>query len=96
MKWLPDNLKGILAFIIVVSSFVYFFIMSFLEKTTDPQVIIAIVAICQNVVNYYFGSSQGANRKDQIIAEMNANPVAGTNSGDIIVNPKKEENDKAD
>jgi len=71
-KWkiIPDNLKGILAFIIVISSFVYFFIMSFLEKTADPQVIIAIVAICQSVVNYYFGSSQGANKKDQIIQDM--------------------------
>lgn len=67
MKWLPDNFKGILACVVVLSSFAYFFMISLMDRTADPQVIIAIVAANGNVLQYYFGSSQGANKKDEII-----------------------------
>lgn len=72
-KWIPDNMKGILAFVVVLASFSYFFLISFLEKNADPQVIIAIVAANTNVLQYYFGSSQGANKKDQIISDHISN-----------------------
>lgn len=68
-KWIPDNFKGILAGIVVLSSFTYFFVITFYERKADPQVIIAIVAAMSNVLQYYFGSSQGANKKDQIISD---------------------------
>lgn len=72
-KWVPDNFKGILAAIVVLASFTYFFVITFFERKADPQVIIAIVAAMGNVLQYYFGSSQGANKKDQIISEMTIN-----------------------
>jgi len=92
-KWIPDNFKGILAATVIVSSFAYFFIITFYERKADPQVIIAIVAAMSNVLQYYFGSSQGANKKDELIATMNASPtpVATTNSGDINVDNKIKE-----
>lgn len=67
-KWVPENFKGLLASIVVLASFTYFFVITFLEKQADPQVIIAIVAANTNVLQYYFGSSQGSNKKDQIIS----------------------------
>lgn len=69
-KWVPENFKGLLATVVVVASFIYFFVITFLEKQADPQVIIAIVAANTNVLQYYFGSSQGANKKDQIIQDL--------------------------
>lgn len=69
MKWVPENFKGILACIVVLSSFTYFFMISFMERPADPQVIIAIVAANSTVLSYYFGSSQGSNKKDQIIQD---------------------------
>lgn len=69
MKWNPDNFKGILAGIVVFSSFFYFFTITFWDRHADPQVIIAIVAAMSNTLQYYFGSSQGANKKDQIISD---------------------------
>lgn len=69
-KWIPDNFKGIIAICIVIASFSYFFLITVFEHKADPQVIIAIVAISQSVVNYYFGSSQGANKKDEIISQQ--------------------------
>ncbi|KIO75565.1 hypothetical protein TH53_19695 [Pedobacter lusitanus] len=63
IKWNPDNFKGILATVVVFSSFLYFFIITLCERQADPQVIIAIVAAMSNTLQYYFGSSQGANKK---------------------------------
>lgn len=68
-KWIPENFKGIVAVIVIASSFGYFFLITFSDLKADPQVIIAIVAALQTVLNYYFGSSQGANKKDQIISD---------------------------
>lgn len=83
LKWIPENLKGLLACIVLIASFTYFFVITFLEKQADQQVIIAIVTANSMVLQYYFGSSQGNSKKDEIIANMNATPTATTNSGDI-------------
>lgn len=69
-KWIPDNFKAIIAMLVVFASFAYFFIITFLEKNADPQVIIAIVAAMSNVLQYYFGSSQGSNKKDETINQL--------------------------
>lgn len=69
-KWIPDNFKGLIAIVVILSSFGYFFLITFSDLKADPQVIIAIVAALQTVLNYYYGSSQGANKKDQIITDL--------------------------
>lgn len=90
MKWIPDNFKGLVASFVVICSFAYFFFVSARTIKADPQIIIAIVAAMQNVLNYYFGSSQGANKKDQIISEMTTStPPATTNTGDINITQTK-------
>lgn len=68
MKWNADNLKGAVALLVVLASFTYFFVVHFSGHQADPQIIIAIVAANSTVLQYYFGSSQGANKKDDIIA----------------------------
>lgn len=70
LKWIPYNFKAIIATLVVVASFVYFFTVTFLEKNADPQVIIAIVAAMSNVLQYYFGSSQGNSKKDETINQL--------------------------
>ena len=70
LKWIPDNFKAIIAMVVVFASFFYFFTVTFLEKNADPQVIMAIVAAMSNVLQYYFGSSQGSNKKDETINQL--------------------------
>lgn len=70
LKWIPDNFKAIIAMVVVFASFIYFFTVTFLDKNADPQVIIAIVAAMSNVLQYYFGSSQGSNKKDETINQL--------------------------
>lgn len=60
------NIKPILALTIMVLGFVYFFAVTFLEKQND-QVLIAVVALTSMAGQYYFGNSQGAAKKDEII-----------------------------
>lgn len=86
MKWVPDNFKGIIAAFVVLCSFAYFFFVSVRAIKADPQIIIAIVAAMQNVLNYYFGSSQGAAKKDQLISDLSNGNPAVTGSGDININ----------
>ena len=70
-KWIPENLKGILAFMVVFLSFTYYFVITiFMDKSIDQQVIIGIITANSTVLQYYFGSSQGSNKKDEIINQM--------------------------
>lgn len=71
MKWVPENLKGLIAIFVIACSFTYFFVITFFEKQADPQVIIAIVSANSVVLSYYFGSSQGSNKKDELLANIN-------------------------
>ena len=89
MKWPSDNLKGIMALFVLACSFTYFFVITLFEKQADPQVIIAIVSANSVVLSYYFGSSQGANKKDELLASMKPNAV--TTSGDINLETKSDE-----
>ena len=85
MKWLTENVKAVIAFTVIFFSFSYFTVITFTDVKADPQIIIAIVGALTTVLAYYFGSSQGNNKKDEIIANMSTNPVAQTTSGDINV-----------
>lgn len=73
------NVKPILALFIMLAGFSYFFVATFLEKQND-QVLIAVVALTSMAGQYYFGNSQGAAKKDEIIA-------AQQNSSDGKTNP---------
>lgn len=74
-----ELLKVIIAFMVVVLSFGYFFVTYFQGKAqSDPQVIIAIVAALTQVLNYFFGSSQSSAKKDEAIASM-ANSIPEAN-----------------
>jgi len=89
MKWGVENIKAIMAFIVVFLSFIYFFTVTFFNVTADPQVIIAIVAAMSNVLQYYFGASQGSTKKDELISALSSPSPATTNTGDINITQTK-------
>lgn len=70
MKTLSENIKPVLSILILVLGFAYFFICTFTELKADPQIIIAIVALMTNAVNYFFGSSTGQQKNAEAIAEL--------------------------
>jgi len=86
MKLFTEYIKPIIAFFVVMASFAYFFFTYFIGKAqADPQIIIAIIAALTQVLSYYYGSSQGAAKKDETIASLSSNPVI-TNSENTTVN----------
>jgi len=71
VNFITDHIKAIIAVLVVISSFGYFFVTYFVGKAqSDPQIIIAIVGAMTTVLAYYFGSSQGASKKDDAIQEI--------------------------
>ena len=70
MKAFADNIKPILAVIVVISTFTYFFVVLFSDHKPDPQIIIALVAAMQIPLSYYFGNSSGNAKKDEIITTL--------------------------
>lgn len=81
------NIKPVLALIIMLLGFIYFFTVTLYEKQND-QVLIAVVALTSMAGQYYFGSSQGNSKKDDVINNLSHNPIA-TNSETKIINDKK-------
>ncbi len=69
MKKLADNIKPIIAIVIVMMSFTYFFVSTFIGKE-NPQILIAIVAALSGVIGYYFGSSSGSAKKQDTIDKL--------------------------
>ncbi|WP_144893747.1 hypothetical protein [Flavobacterium tiangeerense] len=69
MKKLSDKIKPIIAIVIVMMSFTYFFVSTFLGKE-NPQILIAIVAALSGVIGYYFGSSSGSAKKQDTIDKL--------------------------
>lgn len=66
-----EHIKAIIAVIVIVASFGYFFVTYFIGKSqSDPQIIIAIVGAMTTVLAYYFGSSQAATKKDEVISNL--------------------------
>lgn len=80
--WLNDNIKPLLALVIVILGFSYFFMCSIRDIKPDPQILIAFVAAISGATGYYFGSSQGSSKKDDTIADAQAKPVV--NSADTV------------
>lgn len=88
MKSLSDNIKPLLALILVVGCLSYLFMITFLfrgDSNVLSQALIAIVTALSTATGYYFGYSQGAARKDDVIAAQSSTPTATTESGDINV-----------
>lgn len=80
--FLNDNIKPILALIIVVLGFSYFYMCSIRDIKPDPQILIAMVATISGATGYYFGSSQGSSKKDEALADQVKNPVV--NNADTV------------
>lgn len=82
--FLNDNIKPILALVIVILGFSYFYMCSLRDIKPDPQILIAFVAGISAATGYYFGSSSGSAKKDDAL-------VTGTTvTGDkptVTVNP---------
>lgn len=74
MKVISDNIKAILAIIVVVLSITYFYMCSLRDIKPDPQILIAMVGAMSGCLGYYFGASSKSNE---------TGPVAKTDSGDI-------------
>lgn len=69
MKNFSDNIKPILALTIIILGFAYFFMTTFTEIKPNDQILIAIVGIMSLAGGYYFGSSSGNAKKDEIIQQ---------------------------
>ena len=82
MKFITDSIKPILALIIVIFTFVYFFTILIMYGK-DDQVIIAIIALTSGATGYYFGSNSGATKQADTIASL------ATNQTPIITNSEK-------
>lgn len=71
MKTLSENIKPILALLIMVSGIAYIFAISFSTTSNNvDQGIIAITALMAGISGYYFGYSSGAAKKDETINDM--------------------------
>lgn len=88
-NWLNDNIKPILALIVVILGFSYFYMCSIRNIKPDPQILIAIVASISGATGYYFGSSQGTNKKDEAIASMATGTSVVNNADNVTVEAKK-------
>ena len=89
MKTLFDNIKPVLALIVVLSTYAIFF-MVLLKYSTDnnavSQVIIAVVGGFGTATGYYFGYSQGAAKKDDIIHANGTQSTIENSENTVIVN----------
>lgn len=66
---LNNIVKPLLAVLIVLLSFTYFFTVTFIG-TENPQILIAVVAMDSAIIGYYYGSSSGTAKKDETIQTM--------------------------
>lgn len=82
-SWLSNNIKSILALIIVLVGFAYFYMCSLRDIKPDPQILIAFVSTISLVTGYFYGSSSGQAKKDEANAN---NPTVTTNSDTTNVN----------
>lgn len=60
---LSDNIKSILALLIVTAVLGYFYMCSIRDIKPDPQITIAMVGALGTVLGYFFGSSSSTNKK---------------------------------
>jgi len=76
-SYLNNNIKSILAIIIVTAALGYFFAVTAGGVKADSQITIAIVSVLSSATGYYFGSSAGSAKKDDTIAASMANQKTG-------------------
>lgn len=79
---LNKNIKPVLALIVVILGFSYFFMCSIRNIKPDPQILIAVVGSVGTALGYFFGSSSGSAKKDDTISDTLSNPVV--NSADTV------------
>lgn len=82
--WLNDNIKPLLAVIIIVLGFGYFYMCSLRDIKPDPQILIAFVASIAGVTGYFFGSSSGSSKKDDIIGDTFTQPAQTVTNADNV------------
>ena len=73
MKTLFENIKAVIALIIVMMTYVIFMVVLFRyanDNNAVSQVIIAVVGGFGVATGYYFGYSQGSASKDNIIIDQ--------------------------
>jgi hypothetical protein len=90
-SFLNINIKPILAIIIVVLGFGYFYMCSIRDIKPDPQILIAMVAAVAAATGYYFGSSQGSAKKDDALVNTVGNPTVTGDSPTVNVIPKPDQ-----
>lgn len=91
MESLSNNIKAILALIIVVGCIGYLFMVTLLHQQDSnvlSQAIIAIVGVLGTATGYYFGYSQGASKKDDIIANQST-PSTVQNAETVQIDQSK-------
>lgn len=62
MKQVTDNIKPILALLIIILGFTYYFVNLFNNTKPNDQILIAIVALTGQVVAYYFHTTKTDNK----------------------------------
>lgn len=83
MRTISENIKPILALIVVIMTYTIFMIVLVKYKTDNnavSQVIIAVVSGFGVATGYYFGYSQGSSKKDDTIhtlsnSDKNEKPI---------------------
>ena len=78
MKTISENIKAILALILVIGCLTYIFMITFIHKGDSnilSQALIAIVTALSTATGYYFGYSQGAAKKDETLTQMAQQPT---------------------
>lgn len=74
--WLKENIGPILALVTVIGTFALFGLAFFMKLDNANEkvlflVIGALSSIATTVVTYYFGSSEGSARKNELFQTMN-------------------------
>jgi len=88
-SWLLTNIKPVLALMIVVLGFGYFYMCSIRNIKPDPQILIAMVTSVSLAIGYYFGSSQGSSAKNDTIAANAGNPsITNADTVNVAAQPE--------
>ena len=85
-KFLSDNIKPILALLVVITGFSYFYMCSIRNIKPDPQIVIAFVSSISMCLGYYFGSSSSSAKKDETIQAQSVIPTMPVTGDNPTVN----------
>lgn len=71
MKTLSENIKPVLAIMVVFFGFLYIYLITFLpNKSTDSQALVAVCTFLGIALNYYLGNTTGMAKKDETINNL--------------------------